>query len=143
MNTATQFRYSCDSPDQLPELADKMLHDAQGARVFAFSGEPGAGKTTLISALCRALGVNDVVNSPTFTIVNEYLLPSGEPVYHFDFYRIRSVSEAFDIGFEQYLYSGHFCFIEWPEHVLPLLPDGIARIVIEVFDDKRKILMSL
>lgn len=107
--------------------------------VFAFYGKMGAGKTTFIKALCDALGVDDVVNSPTFAIVNEYHSAVLEgPVYHFDFYRIKHVEEAFDIGTDDYFYSGCPCFIEWPELIEPLLPDNAVRVDIEEMPDGRR-----
>ena len=107
--------------------------------VFAFYGKMGAGKTTFIKALCEALGVDDVVNSPTFAIVNEYHSAVLEgPVYHFDFYRIKHVEEAFDIGTDDYFYSGAPCFIEWPELIEPLLPDNAVRVEIQEMPDGRR-----
>jgi tRNA threonylcarbamoyladenosine biosynthesis protein TsaE len=103
----------------------------------------GSGKTTLISALCRQLGVADQVNSPTFTLVNEYLRIEGEKVYHFDFYRIKSLSEVFDMGFEMYFYSGNYCFIEWPEKIPGLLPEDTVMISINVTNGTRLINLSL
>ena len=103
--------------------------------VFAFYGGMGAGKTTFIKAVCQELGVtDDCVASPTFSIVNEYKATQG-PIYHFDFYRIRRLSEAQDMGFDDYLYSGHLCFIEWPELIEPLLPDDAVRVTIEELPD--------
>ena len=103
-------------------------------KVFAFYGKMGAGKTTFIKAICEALGVEDVVTSPTFAIVNEYKAPSGS-VYHFDFYRIKNLREAYDIGCEEYFYSGQPCFIEWPELIEELLPEDAVRVNIEVHDN--------
>ena len=103
--------------------------------VFAFYGGMGAGKTTFIKAVCQELGVtDDCVASPTFAIVNEYKATQG-PIYHFDFYRIRRLSEAQDMSFDDYLYSGHLCFIEWPELIEPLLPDDAVRVTIEELPD--------
>ena len=108
-------------------------------KVFAFYGQMGAGKTTFIKAVCEAMGVQDVINSPTFAIVNEYLDGKGQPVYHFDFYRLKCASEAYDIGFEDYVYSGHVCFMEWPEVIEPLLPDDVVRVTIEEQADGSRI----
>ena len=112
--------------------------------VFAFYGKMGAGKTTFIKALCDALGVDDVVNSPTFAIVNEYHSAVLEgPVYHFDFYRIKNEEEAFDIGFEEYLYSGDWCFIEWAERVEKYLPETYTIVeLIQVDKNHRKLVVS-
>ncbi|MFV0469512.1 MAG: tRNA (adenosine(37)-N6)-threonylcarbamoyltransferase complex ATPase subunit type 1 TsaE [Dysgonomonas sp.] len=103
--------------------------------VFAFHGKMGAGKTTFIKAICEKLGVEDVINSPTFAIINEYRSNSGELIYHFDFYRINKVEEAFDFGYEDYFYSGSICFIEWPEKVESLLPHDVVNVAIEEMDD--------
>ena len=101
-------------------------------RVFAFHGSLGAGKTMLIKAICHELGVLDTVTSPTFTIVNEYERPDNRPIYHFDFYRISSLEEVMDIGYEEYFFSGDFCFIEWPEKVKQLLPEKYVYVTIKV-----------
>jgi tRNA threonylcarbamoyladenosine biosynthesis protein TsaE len=110
--------------------------------VYAFYGKMGAGKTTFIKALCKELGVEDEVTSPTFAIVNEYTIPSppigwmkGELLYHFDFYRIKRLEEAYDIGFDDYLDSGNLCFIEWPELIEELLPENTTHVEIEEADD--------
>lgn len=109
-------------------------------KVFAFNGEMGAGKTTLIKAICEELGVTDNINSPTFSIVNEYHTNKGEVIFHFDCYRIEDIEEALNIGAEEYLYSGNYCFIEWAENIAPLLPDEIINVNIEVeADDVRTI----
>ena len=99
--------------------------------VFAFYGHMGAGKTTFIKAVCECLGVEDVINSPTFAIVNEYRAESGELIYHFDFYRIKKLDEVYDMGYEDYFYSGALCFIEWPELVEELLPEDAVKVYIE------------
>lgn len=116
----------------LPQAAEKLLRMLRPDGVAAFYGEMGAGKTTLIRELCARLGVQDNVNSPTFSIVNEYRTPEGETIYHFDFYRIDKPEEALDFGTEEYLYSGNRCWIEWPEKVENLLPDDTDRIHIRV-----------
>jgi tRNA threonylcarbamoyladenosine biosynthesis protein TsaE len=100
--------------------------------VFAFFGTMGSGKTTFIKSICRQLGVNEGMSSPTFGLVNEYAGLSGHPVYHFDFYRIKDQQEAIDIGCEEYFYSGEYCFVEWPEKILNLLPKEIVRVCIEI-----------
>ena len=113
-------------------VAAKEFVAAMGERkVFAFYGKMGAGKTTFIKAVCEELGVEDVINSPTFAIVNEYLDGQGEPVYHFDFYRIKNLQEVMDLGYEDYVYSGHVCFMEWPELIENLLPDDAVKVTIE------------
>ena len=111
--------------NEIAQAAQAFIDAMDGRRIFAFYGTMGAGKTTFIRALCRALGVEDTVTSPTFAIVNEYATSEGEPIYHFDFYRIRRLSEAYDMGCEEYFQSGHLCLIEWPELVEDALPVGI------------------
>lgn len=110
-------------------------------KVFAFYGKMGVGKTTFIKTVCEELGVKDVINSPTFAIVNEYVDGQEEPIYHFDFYRIKKEQEVLDLGYEDYVYSGYVCFMEWPELIENLLPDDTVRVVIEEeMDGSRKIL---
>lgn len=123
--------------DELPELARKLLSFANEERVFVFYGEMGAGKTTFIKALCEQLGVADTVSSPTFSIVNEYESPRGN-VYHFDFYRLKDQSEAFDLGYEDYLYSGQYCLIEWPEKIPDLIPPRVVKVRLELIDEDKR-----
>ena len=104
-------------------------------KVFAFYGSMGAGKTTFIKAVCEELGVTESVASPTFAIINEYKDRYGESIYHFDFYRIKDIEEAFDLGYEDYIYSGSYCLIEWPEMIEPLLPEKMVEVKIEVSED--------
>ncbi|HNZ61555.1 MAG TPA: tRNA (adenosine(37)-N6)-threonylcarbamoyltransferase complex ATPase subunit type 1 TsaE [Paludibacteraceae bacterium] len=112
--------------------------------VFAFYGNMGAGKTTFIKAICEILGVKESVNSPTFSIINEYEAADGRILYHFDCYRINKLQEAMDLGAEDYFYSGKICFIEWPEKIEELLPDSTVKVNIqEVEDGKREIVISL
>ena len=125
------------SIEQLPEVARKLLGEFPDDRFFAFFGKMGVGKTTLIKEICAELGVNDNVCSPTFAIVNEYTDGAGEPVYHFDFYRMKSVAEAYDIGYEEYFYSGCYCFTEWTEKVEELLPERYVRVDIGEEDGNR------
>ena len=118
----------CKSESELPGAAGKLLETFPGARVFALYGSMGAGKTTFIKAICHELGVTDIVQSPTFSIINEYKTTGGTSIFHFDFYRIKKLEEVFDIGYEDYIYSGNYCFLEWPEMIEPLLPDDAIRI---------------
>ena len=112
--------------------AAKQFIDFMGDnKVFAFKGSMGAGKTTLIKAICQELGVKESVTSPTFAIINEYKDREGESIYHFDFYRINKLEEVFDFGYEDYFYSGNLCFIEWPEIVESLLPENCVMVIIE------------
>ena len=116
--------------------AAKQFAESMGENtVFAFYGKMGAGKTTFIKAVCEQLGVQDTVTSPTFAIVNEYEAAQGRPIYHFDFYRIKKVSEAYDMGCEEYFYSGHPCFIEWPELIEEVLPEETVSVTIEALPD--------
>lgn len=120
-----------NSLDNIQEAASQFVAAMGDNTVFAFYGKMGAGKTTFIRAVCEHLGVTDVINSPTFAIINEYRSESGELIYHFDFYRINKVEEAFDFGYEDYFYSGALCFIEWPELVEELLPLDVVKVSIE------------
>lgn len=120
-----------DSLKHIHQTARAFLDATQGHTVFAFYGAMGAGKTSFIKAICEELGVQDVITSPTFAIVNEYALPEGDAVFHFDFYRINKMEEAYDLGYEEYFYSGQYCFIEWPEKIDTLLPDNCTKVHIE------------
>ncbi|EJX06694.1 ATPase/GTPase [gut metagenome] len=127
--------------EALRPAARQFIEAIQGRTVFAFYGKMGAGKTTFTKALCEELGVTDVVNSPTFSIVNEYhseILQA--PIYHFDFYRIKKLEEAYDMGAEDYFYSGHLCLIEWPELVEDILPENAVRVEIEEMPEGHRIL---
>jgi tRNA threonylcarbamoyladenosine biosynthesis protein TsaE len=122
-----------DKIEQLAEIVRIVLEEYRNYRLFAFFGELGSGKTTAIQAICRELNMQDVVNSPTFSIVNEYWSKDNQNVvYHFDFYRIEKIEEVYDFGYEEYLYSGNYCFLEWPELVEEILPRETIPISIEV-----------
>lgn len=116
-------------------VAQKFVDNMGNRNIFAFYGEMGAGKTTFIKALCKTLRVAETITSPTFAIINEYNKEDGDPIYHFDFYRIKNIEEAYDFGYEDYFYSGHLCFIEWPELVEPLLPESVVKVQIVVMDN--------
>lgn len=122
---------------ELPAVARELLLFAGDHRVFLFYGDMGAGKTTFIKALCAEMGVQETVSSPTFSIVNEYLFPEGS-VYHFDFYRLKNESEAFDLGYEDYLFSGQYCLIEWPEKISSLIPRKVVKVTLELLDDEKR-----
>lgn len=123
---------------QLENVANKLLQQFPEERIFCFYGEMGSGKTTLIKKICENLGVQNITSSPTFAIVNEYHGQSNMPIYHFDFYRIDDIREAEDIGFQEYLYSGSYCFIEWTEKIEKLLDDIYVRVEIERIDDSTR-----
>jgi len=127
----------------LPEVAAEMLDDLGNKRVVAFFGEMGAGKTTVIKALCDALKVSDKTGSPSFGLINEYRSEGGKTVYHIDFYRIRDIEEAYDLGCEEYIYSGSYCFIEWPEKIDDLLPEDTVRVKISVSEKGERVLQYL
>ena len=121
-----------DSEEQLSEVAEALLSSLDGRTVVALRGEMGAGKTTLIRAVAEALGASDQVTSPTFALVNQYESGNGERIFHFDFYRIEDEREAFDLGYEEYFYSGDLCFVEWPEKIEGLLPEELMEVRITV-----------
>ena len=128
------------SLDEIGKAAREFVAAMGEKTVFAFYGIMGAGKTTFIKAVCEELGVEDVINSPTFAIVNEYVDGDGNPIYHFDFYRIKNLQEVLDIGYEDYVYSGNVCFMEWPELIENLLPDDAVKVTIEEeMDGGRKV----
>jgi tRNA threonylcarbamoyladenosine biosynthesis protein TsaE len=125
------MKFEVNNESSLPEVVKKILAAFPENRIFAIDGEMGAGKTTIIKYFCKALEVEDSVASPTFAIVYEYSRKTGDTVFHFDFYRIKNLAEAMDIGTEEYLYSGEYCFIEWPGEIEELLPPGHVYIKLE------------
>lgn len=132
--------------EHIHEAARTFINNIGERTVFAFYGKMGAGKTTFVKAICEELGVEEVITSPTFAIVNDYSLPSSQgstlpsQIYHFDFYRIKKLEEVYDMGYEDYFYSGALCFIEWPELIEELLPDDAVRVTInELPDGSRQI----
>ncbi len=137
--TMSENKIEIPSLASINDAARAFLNIIGEQRVFAFYGAMGAGKTTFIKALCQQLGVKETVASPTFAIVNEYQ-GTDAPIYHFDFYRIKTMEEAYDFGYEDYFFSGNFCFIEWPERIEPLLPPDAVDVHITVnSDDSRTI----
>ena len=124
--------------EDLERAAKEFLEKIGENTLVAFFAPMGSGKTTFTTAICKVLGVTDPVGSPTFAIVNEYLCADGDPMYHFDFYRINSIGEAFDMGYEEYFYSGDLCLVEWPEKVEPLLPEDTMVVKIEIIDENTR-----
>lgn len=130
------------SLDQIKEVATQILA-ANPKKIILFNGEMGVGKTTLIKQLCKSLGVQDATSSPTFSLVNEYHTSNNQTVYHFDFYRLNKETEALDMGVDDYLYSGNWCFIEWSEKIASLLPEETSTITIQLLaDGKRELKLS-
>ena len=126
------MKLQVNSMEELPLAAKKILDESNSEKIFVFKGEMGSGKTTLIKELCLQIGVISAMSSPTFSLINEYETNSGEVVYHFDFYRLEGEQEAFDYGYEDYFFSGNYCFIEWPEKIPNLIPDNYLLIEIEM-----------
>ena len=129
-----------DSLDELPHAAAAVINALEGRSVVVFRGEMGAGKTTLIREIVARLGADDTVTSPTFAIVNQYTTREGKNIYHFDFYRINRLEEAYDFGYEEYFYSGNLCLVEWPEKIEELLPEEVMTVRIAVGDDEERTL---
>ncbi len=127
----------CNQPEELDAIASIMLEHHAKARIFAFFGKLGVGKTTLIKSLCRKLKVLDTPVSPSFNIINEYITSENTNIFHFDFYRIKSISEFLDLGCEEYFFSGTYCFIEWPEKIYDFLPENYVAVFIEEINGKR------
>lgn len=131
------MQFIVDKVEDLAAAAERMIAQYPQERIFLFYGHMGAGKTTFINALCAALEVQDSTSSPTFSIVNEYASAHG-PLFHFDFYRLKDESEALDLGYEEYFYSGNYCFVEWPEKIENLLPSHYLKITIEAIDNQSR-----
>ncbi len=136
--------------EHIGEAAREFIKNIGETRVFAFYGKMGAGKTTFVKAVCEALGVEDVITSPTFAIVNEYtvtscsdLSPLPSTIFHFDFYRIKNLEEVYDMGYEDYFYSGALCFIEWPELIEDILPEDAIRVSIEEQEDGSRLVKEM
>ena len=130
--------------DEIKETANKLLAASANIKVFAFYGEMGAGKTTFIHALCKALGVTDVVSSPTFSIINQYKTTTAQTIYHMDLYRLKDENEAINAGIEDCLYDGNICLVEWPEKAPGIFPDETLHIKITSVDDNtRKLKFNL
>jgi tRNA threonylcarbamoyladenosine biosynthesis protein TsaE len=132
------FSEKADNIKSLKTVAQNLISQFPEHRIFAIYGKMGAGKTTFIQSVCKVLGSDDNVTSPTFALINEYKSGRKESIFHFDFYRINDIEEAFDLGYEDYLFSGNYCLIEWPEMIESLLPENIVKVIIEVDDDSAR-----
>lgn len=130
------MEFICDDISELPAIARALIDTYPASKIFAFYGNMGSGKTTFIKAICEYLKVDDMSNSPSFGIINEYMTKKNEPVYHFDFYRLKSVTEFFDLGCEEYFYGGDYCLIEWPEKIEECLPE--EKIIVQIFEKSNK-----
>ena len=123
------------------DTAAKIFTEKFGnKKIFAFYGEMGAGKTTFIKSICKSMGVTGAITSPTFSLVNEYKTDSGLLIYHFDFYRIKNIEEAYDFGYEDYFYSGNICFIEWPELIESLLPEDVVEVRFTIDENEQRLI---
>ena len=140
--TEQMYSIKINSLDELNVAAKELISAFNDDRVFAFYGKMGAGKTTFIQSICRALGSDDNVTSPTFALINEYNTAELDSIFHFDFYRIKDIEEAFDLGYEDYIYSGSYCLIEWPEMIEPLLPEKMVEVKIEVQEDDTRLITA-
>jgi len=137
------FRAEINSLSEINHIAARFIQAHPADRIFAFYGEMGAGKTTFIKALCEEMHVMDYVTSPTFALINEYKTKNDSTIFHFDFYRIKSISEVFDFGYEDYFYSGDYCFIEWPELIETLLPSITVKVTIKEIEKGKRVIESL
>jgi len=136
------FSQIVTSIEGLKEAAAKLINQFPNHKFFAFYGKMGAGKTTFIQAICKHLGSEDNVTSPTFALINEYNTKDLSSIFHFDFYRINDIEEAFDLGYEDYMYSDNYCFIEWPEQIESLLPENIVKVEIEAREDNSRVILA-
>tara|TARA_R110001599_G_scaffold346228_3_gene571290 strand:+ start:17161 stop:17595 length:435 start_codon:yes stop_codon:yes gene_type:complete len=136
----TELRLESNGLDDLKKVAQQITAFGKEYDIWLLMGQMGAGKTTLSKAICSELGVMDLVQSPTFSLVNEYLTNTGRTIYHFDFYRIEDIEELANIGIEEYFDSGNLCLIEWPEKISELIPDEYMKIFIEVLEDDSRVI---
>ncbi len=135
-------KYTANKLEDLKSIAKNILSEFNLERTFAFYGKMGSGKTTFIKELCKQLGVNETITSPTFSIINEYTGKENYSIYHFDFYRIKSQEEAYDFGYEEYLFANNYCFIEWPELIENLLPINHVKISITEKENGNRIFIT-
>lgn len=143
MSQVSEIQLNAFALEDLPKIADQLLSAIGNHKIITFYGEMGAGKTTLIKQLCKTLKVTDTIQSPTFSIVNEYLTEDHQQIYHFDFYRIKEEEEALDFGVEEYFYSGNYCFIEWPEKIPNLIPEKAVKVSITLTEDNKRLITIL
>lgn len=136
------FKAEIKSLSEINHIAARFIQAFPADRIFAVYGEMGAGKTTFIKALCEEMHVLDYVTSPTFALINEYKTENERSIFHFDFYRIKCIAEAYDFGYEDYFYSGEYCFIEWPELIEPLLPSIAVKVYIKDIGDGKRMIES-
>jgi tRNA threonylcarbamoyladenosine biosynthesis protein TsaE len=136
------FSKKINSIKELKNTAAELIGAFPKERVFAFYGKMGAGKTTFIQSICKVLGSDDNVTSPTFALINEYNTAELNSIFHFDFYRINDIEEAFDLGYEDYIYSGNYCLIEWPEMIEQLLPETLVEVKIEANEDNTRMITA-
>lgn len=137
------MHYKISSVDDLSQVAKDIVELTKKVKIVAFFGPMGAGKTTLIKKICHLFGVKDEVNSPTFALVNEYKDADSKPIYHFDFYRIKKLEEVFDIGYEDYFYSGHICLLEWPQMIENLMPYEFVKVEIALGERETERLIDI
>lgn len=133
-------KFTARTPEEMDAIAPDVINAIGNSRVVAMDAPMGAGKTTLVKAICKALGTSSVVNSPTFAIINDYGLPDGKALYHFDLYRLKNINEAFNMGFDEYFYSGNYCFVEWPAIAEDILPDDTKTLRISVEEDGTRVI---
>ena len=143
MSQVSEIKLNAFALADLPQIAEQLLSAIGKHKIISFYGEMGAGKTTLIKQLCKTLKVMDTIQSPTFSIVNEYLTEDNKQIYHFDFYRIKEEEEALDFGVEEYFYSGNYCFIEWPEKIPNLIPEKAVKVSITLTEDNKRLITIL
>lgn len=143
MSQVSEIKLNAFALEDLPQIAKELLSAIGNHKIITFYGEMGAGKTTLIKQLCKTLKVTDTIQSPTFSIVNEYLTEDNQQIYHFDFYRIKEEEEALDFGVEEYFYSGNYCFIEWPEKIPNLIPEKAVKVSITLTEDNKRLITIL
>ena len=143
MSQVSEIKLNAFALEELPQIAKELLSAIGNHKIITFYGEMGVGKTTLIKQLCKTLKVTDTIQSPTFSIVNEYLTEDNQQIYHFDFYRIKEEEEALDFGVEEYFYSGNYCFIEWPEKIPNLIPEKAVKVSITLTEDNKRLITIL